>query len=200
MTKFTDAQSWEKSWWSNCINTFNEEQKQLIYAKKMGLRFIPDDKTPYIIDMHGKKVLDIGGGPTSLLLKCLNVKGKVIDPIKFPDWVYERYKIAKIRYEIKKAENLDEKEVYDEIWIYNCLQHTENPAKIVANIKKITKIIRLFEWIDTPPNIGHPNTLTKEKLNSWLGGEGKTELLKGENGCKGHCYYGIFIGEKYEKI
>lgn len=120
------AQVWESQWWKSCINTYNEETKQLVYAEKMGLKRSPDDKTPYRFDMEGKKILDIGGGPISLLLKCVNVKGKIIDPIKFPDWVYARYETAGIEYEIKKGEDIDE-QGNDECWLYNVLEHTEDP-------------------------------------------------------------------------
>ena len=90
------ANEWEKQWWGTCQNTYGEEEKQVVCATKMGLRFFHDGKGPYNIDMHGSSVLDIGGGPCSLLLKCVNVKGKVADPLLlgFPHWILERYEEA----------------------------------------------------------------------------------------------------------
>ena len=81
---------------------------------------------------------------------------------------------------------------YDEVWIYNCLQHTEDPEFIIKNAKRYGKIIRIFEWVNMAINNGHPQLLTEEKLNKWLGGKGKVEQLNGQANCFGKCYYGIF--------
>lgn len=194
-TTWQSAQAWEKEWWEKCQNTLGEELKQMVYADRMGLTRSPNEKTPYRFDMDGKSVLDIGGGPSSLLLKCVNAQGKVIDPIKFPPWVYQRYKAVGIRYSIQKAEDLDGNESFDECWIYNVLQHTENPARIIRNARTAAKLIRIFEWIDMRPCPGHPQILTREKLDEWLDGEGKVEdKIAGiaEVDCLGKGYYGIF--------
>lgn len=195
MTDWPKAQSWELKWWNNCVNTLGEEIKQLLYAEKMGLNFTPDANTPHRIDMGGKSILDIGGGPASLLLKCTNVRGKVIDPLKFPKWVLARYKFAGIDFDRLKAEDMQE-EGWDEAWIYNVLQHVENVERVIENIVKSSKLIRLFEWIDTPTNIGHIHRLTDKLLDSLLEGNGKIENLTGQNQCFGRAYYGIFIGTK----
>ena len=194
------AQQFEKDWWGTCQNTFGEETKQFLYASKMGLKTFHDGKSPFNFDMKGKSVLDIGGGPVSLLLKCQNLKkGKVVDPCKFPRWVKSRYKAAGIEFEEKKGEDIKEKG-WDEVWIYNVLQHVEDPKKVIENAKKAGRIIRIFEWVEISQSEGHLHTLTEERLNEWLGGEGKTEVLKGQNTCFGKCYYGIFKGDSYEEI
>lgn len=192
------AQEWEKNWWQMAINTYGEETKQLLYAEKMGLKTFHDGKSPFNFDMEGKKVLDIGGGPVSLLLKCINVRGKVIDPCDYPQWIYDRYKLAGIEFEKKKGEDIEEKD-FDECWIYNVLQHVENPEKVIKNALGAGKIVRIFEWIDTPANEGHPHCLTEEKLNEWLGGTGKVEELNLPT-LKGRCYYGIFKGDNFERV
>ena len=204
------AQKWETDWHDNCVNSLNEELKQLVYAKRMGIKLTPDPKTPYNIDLEGKSVLDIGGGAYSLLLKATNFKKSnetlgtsVIDPLEHPQWVVDRYKAAGIFFKRMSGENINtDKEkpensagMFDEIWIYNVLQHTQDPEKIIKNAKAVGKLIRIFEWIDTPVNVGHIHTLKEEKLNKWLGGEGKVEDLK-ESGCYGRCYYGVFLGDK----
>jgi hypothetical protein len=63
-------------------------------------------------------------------------------------------------------------------------------------MRSYSKIIRIFEWIDEPISIGHPQLLTEEKLNKWLGGVGKVERLD-ESGCHGMAYYGVFLGDHY---
>jgi hypothetical protein len=193
MAKWKEAQKWEAGWWGNCVNTYGEEEKQIVYARKMGLRFFHNTKSPYNIDMDGKSVIDIGGGPVSLLLKCTGlVRATVVDPIEVPHWVELRYEEAGILFEQKPAEQI-EAIGYDEAWIYNCLQHTANPKRIIGNALKAAKIVRLFEWIETHVNEGHPHSFTANQLDQWLGGEGKTEVLQYPT-LRGKCYYGIFVG------
>jgi hypothetical protein len=93
---------------------------------------------------------------------------------------------------------IDKNMPFDEVWIYNCLQHTIDPEKILANARASAKIIRIFEWIDEPISIGHPQLLTQEKLDKWLGGVGKVEDIN-QQGCHGRCYYGVFKGNHYEE-
>jgi len=193
-TGWEKANKWEQGWWSTCQNTFGEETKQFLYAHRMGLTTFHDGKSPFNFDMKGKSVLDVGAGPVSLLLKCVNVKGMVIDPLDLPRWVIERYKAAGIEYAKVKAEDMKEKG-WDEVWIYNVLQHTDNPQKVIENAKKAGKLIRIFEWLETEANEGHPHILTEKKLNKWLGGEGKVEELKGQNTCWGKAFFGVFPAE-----
>lgn len=191
-----EAQKWENDWWGDCANTFNEELKQLVYARKMGLSAYADYGKYPVYDLQKKSILDIGGGPVSLLLKCKNGSLKwVADPCKYPQWIADRYEEVGITYQTTKGEELDKTFAqdikFDEVWIYNVLQHTEDPQKIIDNAKKLGNLIRIFEWVDMPPEPGHPQVLTKALLDGWLGGDGKVEELN-ENGCVGKAYYGIF--------
>lgn len=195
----TDQHNWnhahefETSWWGrNGFNTYAEERKQFKYAKRIGLELLQSEVM--FFNLHGKSVLDIGGGVTSLLLKCTN-RGycAVLDPLPIPNWCKSRYEAAEIDYIEDKAEDLVATTTFDEVWIYNVLQHVQNPQKIIENAKKAGKLIRIFEWIDTPPHPGHPVTLKEKKLNDWLGGSGKVEdfsedLEMGYN----RGYYGVF--------
>lgn len=206
---WNDDQKWESNWWGDCVNTFWEETKQIVYARKMGLKADNDNGKYPVYNAGGRCILDIGGGPVSMLLKTVNFnRGTVIDPCDYPKWTLDRYAIHKIDfYKIpgeELAENIftitgEPRFVYDEIWIYNVLQHTIDPELIIASAKKHAEIIRLFEWVDEPISIGHPQLLTEQLLNKWLGGVGKTENIN-ENGCHGRCYYGVFLGDNYEKI
>lgn len=193
-----EAQKWEQEWHGTCVNSLNEELKQLVYAKKMGIKFTPDAKTPYNIDIEGKSILDIGGGAYSLLLKASNFSRAIVaEPIDHPEWVMKRYEAANIKFwnipgeEIAFPPEADPLDKYDEVWMYNVLQHTKDPEKIIQNIKKMGKLLRIFEWVDTPVTSGHLHTLTEANLNAWIGGEGKVEYVR-EFGCVGKCYYGIF--------
>ena len=191
---WNEAQKWESDWWGDCISTeFGEEVKQIEYAKLMGLEFFHDGKSSFNIDCHNKSIVDIGGGPCSLLLKTRNASRKVVvEPMDLPSWVKERYKAAGIEVIQQKGEDL-QLEGFDEAWIYNVLQHTEDPEKIIKNAKRAAKIVRVFEWIDTPINQGHPQALTKKKLDEWLEIDGNTQILSDkEKNLIGCCYYGIY--------
>lgn len=185
------AQEWEKEWWGGCVNTYGEEEKQLLYANRMGLKTFHDGKSPYNFDLGGALVLDVGGGPCSLLLKCRNVKGVVIDPLPFPAWVLERYKLVSIEFMQMAAEDLDAED-FDEVWIYNVLQHVQSPELVISNAQRAARLIRIFEWVDTPMNEGHLHSLKEAWLNERLGGEGKVERFNGQANCYGRAYYGIF--------
>lgn len=191
------AQSWEAGWWGDCINTLNEEQKQLTYAEKMGLQWVRDPKTPYNLEIQGRSVLDVGGGPVSLLLKATGFSVAVVaDPLMdaYPDWVRARYKehhIASLSYPGEKLGREMDQQLFDEVWCYNVLQHVSNPALVVKNMIKLGRLIRIFEWIDTPTNVGHPHSLKAHELDSWLNGEGKVEQLQ-QPGLYGKAYFGVF--------
>lgn len=181
-----DDYEFEKKYWGDCCNTFDEDQKHYVYAHLMKL-----NQVGYSFDVANKSILDIGSGPTSMLLKTINlVKGKVVDPIAYPKWTVDRYAMKNIEVAVDIGENIDDAG-WDEVWIYNCLQHAQNPEKIIANAKKAGKVLRFFEWIDIPAHDGHPHMLTEELLNQWIGSTGGTCTLA-QNGCYGRAYYGVF--------
>ena len=184
----------ETAWWSDCGNTWHEEQKQFAYAKRMGLRAQWGGAHPPTFDLEGRSVLDIGGGPVSLLLKCVNRGGAVVaDPGKWPPWVLERYRACGIDYWPERAEELEYSssvDRFDEAWIYNVLQHVDDPALVIENARAWAHTIRVFEWIDIPPYPGHPHELTQERLDFWLGSKGYTATLN-ESGAVGRAYYGV---------
>ena len=189
------AQEWEREWWGNCCNSLGEETKQLLYANRMGLRTFYDGKSPHNFDLGGTSVLDIGGGPCSLLLKCVNVVGKVVDPLEFPAWVSMRYQAAGIELKRAQGEHIDTTG-WDEAWLYNVLEHTEEPESIIQNARRAARLVRVFQWIDTGLSAGHLHSLTAAQLNDWLNGAGKVEQIdQGE--CRGRAYYGIFPTENY---
>jgi 2-polyprenyl-3-methyl-5-hydroxy-6-metoxy-1,4-benzoquinol methylase len=186
-----EDQAFERDWWQDCANTFGEEAKQLTYANKMGLVVVQDGTGHWpVYDMEGKSILDLGGGPVSMLLKCRNFdRAMVVDPCEYPDWIEERYAAHGVSYARMNAEDFPGAgDDFDEAWFYNVLQHTENAAGIVEVARKYAKRVRCFEWIDTERTLGHPTVLTERDLNEWLDTRGNIEFLEGENGCYGMCY------------
>lgn len=175
----------EKAFWGDCCNTFDEETKHFVYAKLMGILV---NHLGFYVDK--KSILDLGGGPVSMLLKTRGfTKAKVIDPISYPKWTVERYAAHGIELQISKAEQICERG-WDEVWIYNCLQHVDDPELILHNALQAGKLIRIFEWIDIPAHEGHPHELTKQNLDLWLGTKGNTINLA-ESGCYGRAYYAV---------
>jgi hypothetical protein len=185
----------EAGWWGDCANTFHEEEKQLVYASRMGLRPEWTGAHPPTYDIGGRSVLDIGGGPVSILLKCRN-RGQavVVDPGDFPPWVFARYGHCGIDFWHGPAEEIDDElRSFDEAWVYNVLQHVIDPAEVLAKARRYASTIRVFEWINVQPYDGHPHLLTRDGLDEMLDGTGFVVDLN-ERGCVGEAYYGVFRG------
>lgn len=190
-----DANNWERDWHGTCANSYNEETKQYIYARLMGL-------SVYAVNHYGQRgwdfgnrsVLDVGCGPYSILLKSMARKMVAIDPCQFPEWIYVRYAGCNIDFMNIKAESMSFDEIFDECLLYNCLQHTEEPAQIIANMRKYARVIRVFEWIDEPISDGHIHVLTEQSLNMAFNGEGRIVQLN-DGPCVGRAYHGIFPGD-----
>ena len=191
-----DAQHEEKDWWGDCANTYWEETKQLIYANRMGIDFTWDEQGPYNIDKKGLDILDIGGGPSSLLLKTKGFHHALVaDPCEYPEWVAERYKAHGVDYIKTAGEDLNSVALCDEVWMYNVLQHTKSPEKIIKNAMAALKpggIFRIFEWVNHPTNTAHPHSLSPAELREWIGQKGGAVEFLNENGCHGEAFYGAF--------
>jgi SAM-dependent methyltransferase len=196
-----EAQEEELSFWNTPGAEFGEQIKQLTYAKYLKLDFIHDGSSPYVINKTGLKIVDIGGGPVSLLLKTSAARKVVADPCDFPNWVYKRYEHNNV-YPIKiGGEELDKyitREDFDEVWLYNVLQHTQDPYKIFKNAYDALKpggTFRFLDWVDTPTNTAHPISLSHEQLKAELAKYYNQPLLKtniNENGAVGTIAYGVF--------
>lgn len=186
----------EDAWWGDVGNTFHEEQKQLVYAARMGLRAIWGGAHPPVFDLGGASVIDIGGGPVSLLLKCVNRDGcAVVDPGRFPSWVAQRYEQCGIMFWNGKGEEMDVEGMahFEEAWIYNVLCHVDDPALVIERARGVASTIRIFEWIEQDPYPGHPQRLERKALESWLGAPGFVADLN-EDGAVGRAFYGVFRG------
>lgn len=190
---WADDQRWEAEWWGGCVNSYGEETKQLTYAHRMGIVNEPLDGHWPVYDLGGRSVVDLGGGPASLLLKCTNVRrATVVDPCAYPEWVAARYKAARIGYVQLAAEDYPPpKRRFDEAWIYNVLQHVRDPLAVIEAAKASARLVRIFEWADTYAAPGHPQVIKPEMFAGWFSG-GRFEQMTGENGCVGLAFYGAF--------
>jgi len=193
MNTWDTAQHSELGFWDTCTQTFVEEEKQYFYATRMKLPFIDYPRSS--IDFEGKSVIDIGSGPTSLLLKCHNYsKAYAVDPLmdKFPTWVRDRYTSVGIKPISSGGEDIDTSWQFDEALIYNVLQHTIDPELILHKALRVAKTVRLFEWINVPSDDLHPHILTEDNLNKWLGSKGMTESVNEPYMFTARCFYGVF--------
>lgn len=176
----------EKSYWGDCTNTFDEDQKHYVYARHMGLNI-----QHYTIAIPPLRILDVGGGPTSMMLKTDNlIEGKVWDPIQYPQWTIDRYSCKNISVCHRYGEELDETG-WDEVWLYNCLQHTHDPSKIIQNCLKAGDTFRIFEWVDVPAHDGHPQVLTRDLLDEWIDVKGFVTYMNNHMGCTGFAYTAV---------
>lgn len=184
-----EEQDEESAWWGDCGNTFGEEYKQLVYAEFMGLRAENINGKWPVFDLRGKSVLDIGGGPSSMLLKSVNGAHRtVVDPCDYPQWIADRYASAGIEYRKGSGEVFASGRQYDEVWIYNVLQHVESPERVIENALWHADAIRIFEWVDIPPHPGHPHQLSKVLLDQWIGTVGAV-LDIDRHFAVGTCYF-----------
>jgi SAM-dependent methyltransferase len=171
------VQHFEANWWGDCANTYGEETKQIAYAKAMGLdpgTWRGGDHWPKW-DFGDASVVDIGGGPSSMLLKSSFGFGVVVDPCPYPEWVKERYANHGVVSAREPAEDYLEgygDQRFDVALCYNVLQHTMDPELICREMRRVAKRVHLFEWVDLAPHPGHPHELHAEELAEWLQGEG----------------------------
>lgn len=192
-----ESQRVEAAWWGDCTNTYMEETKQLVYANRIGLMSVtnPDDGGHYpLYDLKGKSILDVGGGPVSILLKTIQGgRMVVLDPCWHPEWVTHRYMSHGIGYlRIPAEKYVLGYQPFDEAWIYNVLQHVQDPEQVVAAARQSANLVRVFEWMFIDPYEGHPHRLDPDSLNRWLDGVGTVETMS-EPWCLGaNAYYGVF--------
>jgi len=185
--------TWEKGWWQQCANTYGEQVLQQMYVGYMKLDQYAEHG--YSFNMRGKSVLDIGGGPVSMLLRCMNIgKAVVLDPCDYPGWVGMRYEQCGIKWEKMQAEEYTCDEKFDEVWIYNVLQHVRDPLAVIACAKRCGKKVRMFEPLEVGVHPGHPHNLVKEALDEAFERKGLVEEV---GGGPGQIYYfGVFDYER----
>lgn len=166
------AQTEELNYWGNCYNyrTWCEFSKGEMYAREIGLT--AEYGVEGELNMQGKSVIDIGGGPVSMTLRCFNSRQlTVVDPCNWPPSVQRRYDRYGIKLIKMPAESLtpDIVGVAEEAWLINLLQHVQDPALVIERCKCMAKVIRIFDWLNIPPDGGaHPRMLTAEGILNWF--------------------------------
>jgi len=177
---WNETQKHEADYWGNCLGmtAWGEFCKQEMYGREMGL--FSDYGTPDgELDLQGKDVLDVGGGPVSMTLRCIYAGQRIVaDPCQWPASVLRRYDYYGIQFLRTAGEDLDQRFLdsrtsFDEVWIYNVLQHVQDPEKVIDNaVARIAPggVLRMFEWCYIPADKCHPHVLTPELLLNALQG------------------------------
>lgn len=118
-------------------------------------------------DAEGKRICDIGGGPVSILLHYNTSGSLVVDPLPIPQIFKDNYYSHGIFLLQKKAEDFlteFDGSTFDEVWIYNCLQHVQDPELILSLVHKVAPVLRISEPCNYPPNELHPHLFTPEYI------------------------------------
>ena len=177
---WNETQKHEADYWGNCLGmtAWGEFCKQEMYGREMGL--FSDYGTPDgELDLQGKDVLDVGGRPVSMTLRCINAGQRIVaDPCQWPASVLRRYDYYGIQFLRIPAVRLGPNSSIaarpiDKVWIYNVLQHVQDPEKVIDNaVARIAPggVLRMFEWCYIPADKCHPHVLTPELLLNALQG------------------------------
>lgn len=186
MEDWRQAQEYERNWWFSSTQQHPTEQaKSRVVA---GLICVANGRPNHA-------VIDIGAGPFSLLQRLPVKTGTALDPIDYGP-LEAGYRRLGIRRLIKKAEDLTPEDgVWDEAWIYNCLQHVEDPGQVLKAVGTIANLVRLFEWINMPPCQGHLHELHSEAIREAFTGwqiHAEFEGRLNSSGLYGRFFVGIW--------
>ena len=175
----------ELQFWSTYSSHMCESEKQTFALSKMG---IPEG---YTYNLEGKSILEVGGGPVGVSLRCVNGRRKIIDPLPYPDWVWERYDYFGVEYETIRAEDMEETG-WDEVWVLNVLQHVDDLDLVLQKIKQSAKVLRIFEWLDIPTDLMHKHSLEKVHLDKVFVIDGHTEQVSQPYMYAASAYFGCY--------
>ena len=125
-----------------------------------------------ISDMQeGKRILDVGGGPKSLLLNTVGAGFSVVmDPVDYLAYIpnlKELFDSKKIQFRCCTIEDSNRSENFDEVWCYNVLPHTSTPNEFLSSLILKVKdggILRIMEPMHEPYE-HHPTKVTSDILN-----------------------------------
>jgi len=170
-SEWEKAQHFERSWWGLDWNARWDEEirKQATYARLMDM---PDDA-----NYGTKTILDVGCGPVSMLQRSVHGRSRGVDPLAVSDETRKRYADANVEFLNVKAEDMPNDRVFDEVWIYNCLQHVDDPHAILRKVVAMGRAVRIFEWIDLGVCEGHPHNLTEAMFWQHFGGDDYERLV-----------------------
>ena len=177
---WTKSQFYEREWWLTHNNLYDLEKKKSHFVARM---MYVENGFPT------KSIMDIGCGPFSILQTVPFKSATGVDPIHYGS-LEDEYTKKGIRRLYKCGEDLTSEDGhYDEVWIYNCLQHVKNPTAILKNAIKLASVVRIWEWVYSPVYEGHHHSLTPDLIQSPFK-EQKWSLVQKSEGYINHNYLG----------
>lgn len=181
-TKWEKAQDAEKDSWSPLWleasnptrkkSVASEIKKQTFIVEKLFENFGINPKT----DWRNKAILDVASGSVSYIAR--NKLGKTregIDPLKYPEWVYESYQKADFTVHMVPFEKFRATRKYDIIIFYNALQHFDNLEAVAEKCKQLLAPggqILFSEYLNVPCDHAHIHELTAGLMNKLFDGSG----------------------------
>ena len=117
-----------------------------------------------ILDISGKKILEVGCGPYPLATFAGASKVVGVEPLydNFTNEMKKYWEENNVTPFTKPFEDWESDEKFDEVWFINFLQHTLDPELCLEKSKKVAKKVRVFEPINTEINECHPHSLTMD--------------------------------------
>jgi hypothetical protein len=143
------------------------------------------------LNLNNKTILEIGPARVSSLLYCNNYGPSfIVEPTKYDDTehLYIDKEITFIRDLYENCES----PIVDEIWLFNVLQHIQDPDLFIDKCKKSAKTIKFFEPINTPIETHHPHSFTFDDYVKYFGDSVKLYKGSTEKFHTADCVYGIY--------
>lgn len=140
-----------------------EERKRLKYASMLGINTLALANRP--------RVLDMGSGPQGLVGSYSSFLGQgsaALDPLEFEEDHEQAYRDAGITRIVCAAEDLETEEHWDEVWIYNVLQHVKDPLALLAKAREVSDKIRIWEWCNVSLDTCHIHVITRSMVRDGL--------------------------------
>lgn len=113
-------------------------------------------------------ILDVGCGPLSLVARNgLGNERTGVDPLKYPDWVYDTYDEQQFDIQKLPFEEMPQSRKFDVVLFYNALQHFASLENVAIKCKEILSkggTVLLSEYLNVPTNEAHIQFLEFNKL------------------------------------
>lgn len=178
-----------------------ETSKRRFIAGVLGL-VLP--QTGLALPQDAPSVLDIGCGPDSLTRLLRPFLGDVtaLDPLFFSEEDEGRYIDAGIDRVISAAEDFAPWEdtawrPWDEVWVYNCLQHTRDPLAVLTTAQRCARrCVRVFEYVDVPTDALHLHVITADLIKTAFRGWNPAREVRGvwkQHGVEAPFYSALFL-------
>ena len=118
-------------------------------------------------DLGYRTIIEVGCAGFPALNWRKNYKGIVIEPLN-TETLKTICKGKNILWIKEPVEELDMPKC-DELWLFNVMQHIQDPELFIEKCKESANVIKWFEPIDYPVCVYHPHTFSREDFIRWFG-------------------------------